>query len=117
MKKTLLTLSIMFCVSLMFGQGTLALQNTSTTLVSAGSAGQEVMITGPPGSYFFGLLIAPPGSSDPGQFAFTGVYATNSGTAFPGRFIAAPGIDLPVPGLGSRHIHVDSRCRMVGQPG
>jgi len=95
---SLATLPLLFCVSLMLGQGTVALQNTPATLVSAGAAGQGVSISSLPGSYFFGLLIAPPGSRDPSLFAFTGVYSTNSGPAFPGRFIGAPGILVPVPG-------------------
>jgi len=39
--------------------------------------GQISTINGPAGSYYFGLLIAHPGTTDPKAFVFTGVYATN----------------------------------------
>src|SRR6266567_3057253 len=53
--------------------------------------GQVAAISGPAGSYYFGLLISAPGAN---AFTFTGIYATNSATAA-GRFVrnnvAVPG--------------------------
>src|SRR5579863_1569934 len=70
-------------VELTFAQGTVVFINAPTTLVSAGPMGQNAAIPGPPGSYYFGLLTAPPATTNPGQFTFAGVYATN--TSSPGR--------------------------------
>jgi hypothetical protein len=64
-------------------QGTVSFFNTATTLVSAGAVGHSGVISGSPGSYYFGLLTAPPGTTDPGQFTFAAAYATNTGS--PGR--------------------------------
>lgn len=93
MNKRLLTLSLFLMISTAFAQGTVNFINLSTTLVSAGAAGQQVAISGSPGSYYFGLLIAPAGTLDPIQFRFAGLYATNVGDAFPGRLRG----DLGVP--------------------
>jgi hypothetical protein len=81
--KALVCLSISFVVAAACGQGTVVFVNSPTTLVSAGTAGQYALISGLPGSYYFGLLIAPSGASAVSQFTFTDVYATN--TATPGR--------------------------------
>ena len=83
MKEILLGVSLLLPGSTTFAQGTVVFVNSPTTLVSVGGAGQSALISGPPGSYYFALLIAPPGTADASQFAFTGVYATN--TATPGR--------------------------------
>lgn len=74
-----------------FAQGVVKFANTSTTLVSQDGAA----ITGPAGSYYFGLLTAAPGTTDPLQFTFSGVYATNTVT---GRFQGGPNLGLAVPG-------------------
>jgi hypothetical protein len=94
--KTMIVASLMaMSISMTFAQGTVVFANTPTTLVSYGLVGQEAPITGSPGSYFFGLLIAPPGIVAPSQFTFTGVYATNAAIA--GRIL--PGAYEPtVPG-------------------
>ncbi|HZR16622.1 MAG TPA: hypothetical protein VFE51_04785, partial [Verrucomicrobiae bacterium] len=57
--------------------------NTDSTLIMDGVPGNAAAITGPVGSYYFGLFIAPAGTVDRYAFAFTGVYATNSSA--PGR--------------------------------
>ncbi len=64
-------------------QGLVNFINNPTTLVSYEPAGG-----GPPQvipavreQYYFGLFIAPPGTTDPLSFTFTGVYATNQSTA------------------------------------
>lgn len=69
-----------------FAQGIVNLANTAATLVSAKINGNVASISGAAGSYYFGLLIAAPGTVDPTAFTFTGVMATNSGAAA-GRFI------------------------------
>jgi hypothetical protein len=86
MKIFLLTSSLVFVVSIGFAQGTINFVNTPTTLVSAGGAGGQTVISDPPGSYYFGLLIAVPGATDPNQFMFTGLHATNHGAICPGQF-------------------------------
>jgi hypothetical protein len=57
-----------------FAQGTVTMFNTTSTLISSGGA---VIPAGAPGTYYFGLLSAPLGVTDLGQFSFTGVYGTN----------------------------------------
>ena len=69
------------------GQGQIGFLNTSSTLIATNSTpGGPSMgpISGPMGNYFFGLFIAPPGTTDPAAFTFTGLYGTNLTTA--GRF-------------------------------
>jgi len=73
-------------------QGLVQFANTSSTLISDGLD----LISGPPGSYYFGLLIAPPGTTDPRAFTFTGLYATNTST--PGRLQGGSFLGVPVPG-------------------
>jgi hypothetical protein len=77
------------------GQGLVTFLNWSNETVTAGSVGQQTAISGPVGSYYFGLLIAAPGTADPSQFIFTDVYATNLNGA-PGRLYG--GSAVPVPG-------------------
>jgi hypothetical protein len=99
MKDILLGVLLLLPVSRTFSQGTVVFANTPTTLVSAGPAGQNAIISKPPGSYYFGLLTAPPGTTDTSRFVFAGAYATNS--AVPGYFAAAPsGYSTAVPGWG-----------------
>ena len=76
-------------------QGVVEFLNGPSMLVSVGAPGQTTPISGPAGSYFFGLLTAPLGTADPAQFSFAGVYATNRGN-YPGEFTGA--MDATVPG-------------------
>jgi hypothetical protein len=101
MTKTLISLPLSLVAATAFGQGWVNFDNTSTTLVSAGPIGQQVVISGQPNSYYFGLLIAPSGTADPSQFSFAAVYATNVGAAKPGRLMGShPPVIVPgwVPG-------------------
>jgi hypothetical protein len=95
MKLILAMISLSMPVWSALAQGKVGFFNTPTTLVSAGPAGQQGLISGPRGSYYFGLFIAPTGSADSSQFAFTGFYATNVGAASPGRLT---GGSFAVPG-------------------
>src|SRR5690349_14713687 len=83
-------LAAMLCLSVMatgaFAQGIVNFGNSATTLVSQQVNGQTSTINGPAGSYYFGLLVAAPGTTDPKAFTFTTVMATNSGVAA-GRFV------------------------------
>jgi len=83
-------LAAMLCLGAMatgaFAQGIVNFANSATTLVSQTVNGQTSTISGAAGSYYFGLLVAAPGTTDPTAFTFTGVYATNSGVAA-GRFV------------------------------
>jgi len=59
--------------------------NTAATLISTRTSwGGNTAITGPPGSYYFALLTASPGTTDPSRFVFSGAYATNQ---FPAGWI------------------------------
>jgi hypothetical protein len=68
--------------------------NGPATLISAGPIGQETSFSAPAGSYYFALLIAPSGTTNPVSFTFTGLYGTNQDVA--GRFLG--GVRVPVPG-------------------
>jgi hypothetical protein len=76
-------------------QGLVKFANSSTTLVS--SFGNP--ISGPAGSYYFALLTAPVGTTDPTAFPFSGLYATNTGVA--GRIQGGSTLGVPVPGWGA----------------
>ena len=95
MKIALVAFSVLFAAAPSFSQGWVNFVNGSTALVSVGGPGQSTLIAGPQGSYYFGLLTAPLGTTDPAQFAFTDVYATNRSDA-PGRLYG--GLDVGVPG-------------------
>ncbi len=73
-------------------QGTVNFANTPSTLISWENfyTGYSTPIPGSAGSFYFALLISPPGSN---AFRFTGILATNSATA-PGRFVRN-GVTVP----------------------
>lgn len=73
-----------------YSQGTVNFGNTSTTLISAGNSAPIPTSQ----TFYFGLFIAEPGTTDPAAFVFTGLYATNHAT-FAGRF--SGGLELAVP--------------------
>jgi hypothetical protein len=82
-------------LSYVYAQGLVNFMNTPETLISVRDPlGGSVAINGPVGSYYFGLLTASPGATQPSLFAFRGVYATNVNT--PGRING--GLGVPVPG-------------------
>jgi hypothetical protein len=90
-------LAAILCLSALttgaFAQGLVNFINTATTLSSATVNGTSAATTGNPGSYYYGLLIAAPGTTDLLAFRFAGLYATN--LAAPGRF--SGGINVPCP--------------------
>jgi hypothetical protein len=98
MKLSILAL-VCFSLLAVHGQGTVNFINGPGTLVSVGPLGQEALISGPVGSYYFGLLIAAPGTTQPSLFSFAGIYATND-AAFPGRLAGEFPTPTPVPGWG-----------------
>lgn len=79
--------------SISSAQGLVSFMNTDSTLIMGGPPGNATAITGPVGSYYFGLFTAPVGTTDRYAFVFTGIYATNS--IVPGRIsggvVAVPG--------------------------
>src|SRR5579859_5700215 len=81
------------CLSMMaFGalaQGLINFENTPTTLISAVGVGNATTLSGPPGAYLFGLLIAP---APVGPFTFSGLYATNIVSSSGGRFSGGNGV-------------------------
>jgi hypothetical protein len=81
-------LAAILCLSALttgaFAQGLVNFFNSSSTLSSATINGQTAATSGAAGSWFYGLLIAPAGTTDPKAFSFSGAYATNLPVA--GRF-------------------------------
>src|SRR5260221_4044502 len=78
-----------------FGQGWVDFLNNSATLIYTNADGVSRGPTEPvAGDYYYGLFIAPPGTTDPNAFTFTGPYATNQ--AAPGRLLG--GVVASVPG-------------------
>lgn len=86
--------------ALAFGQGQIIFQNTSVTLISTNSVlggAPTGAISGAIDSYYFGLFVAPSGTTEPSAFAFTGNYGTNTTTT--GRlFGGTPSIQDYPPG-------------------
>jgi hypothetical protein len=78
MKKLAAILCLTALTTGAFGQGLVKFANSSTSLVSFNGAVMPASAT--PG-YYFALLSAPLGTTDPTLFAFAGVYATNSTSA------------------------------------
>jgi hypothetical protein len=74
-------------------QGLVNFINTATTLSSATVNGTSAATSGPPGSYYYGLLTSPTPFGFPYTFTFTGLYATNLAAA--GRF--SGGLNVAVP--------------------
>ena len=92
MKKYFAILSVWLIAATTSAQGLVNFANTPTTLVSAGWPGYETVVSGLPGTWLFGLLIAPVGTTARDQFVFTAVYATNQIT--PGTLYG--GMNVPV---------------------
>ena len=94
MKTALIIVWVIFTTAAAFAQGIINFANNPGTLISIGIWPPPVI--GPPslGSYYFALLTAAPGTKDPRQFTFSGLYATNTATA--GRF--SGGYDIEAPG-------------------
>jgi hypothetical protein len=90
-----LVLSLVFPSA--FAQGWINFLNSPVTLFSVrNSNGTEIGLNG---TYYFSLLTAPVGTSDPAQFVFNGVYATNQPVA--GRFFGGSFLAVPNWGIGS----------------
>lgn len=98
-------LAVLVCLGALesagFAQGSVNFFNTATTLTSAWQYSTNgcgcynfvrVLTSGPVGTWFYGLLIAPPGTTDPTAFSFSGAYATNS--TVPGRFFGGTGVTV-----------------------
>jgi hypothetical protein len=83
-------LAAILCLSALttgaFAQGLVTFLNNSSTLSSATVNGTSAATSGAPGAYFYALLLAPAGTTDPKAFSFPagGLYATNISAA--GRF-------------------------------
>src|SRR5437762_9804849 len=90
---------VMLIVSMtttLLAQGLVNFANTPSTLVSALDPpryplpGTIPLMSGAPGSFYFGLLTSPVGAN---QFTFSGIYATNMST--PGLFSGGYGVAVP----------------------
>ena len=84
MKKLAVALCLTALTTGAFAQGLVNFFNNSTTLISSGLPGNSTAISGAVGSYYFALLTAPSGTTDPKAFTFSGAYGTNQTVA--GRF-------------------------------
>ena len=96
-------LAVMLCLSALttgaFAQGLVNFFNTAGTLVSTGQPGNTAALAaGNPGNYYFGLLTAPAGTTDPTKFTFSGAYGTNQ--TFAGRFTGGGGVAVTGWGAG-----------------
>jgi hypothetical protein len=91
-------LAAILCLSALttgaFAQGLVNFFNSSSTLSSATVNGVSAATSGAVGSYYYGLLTAASGTTDPKAFTFSGAYATNLAVA--GRFTG--GANVPVTG-------------------
>jgi hypothetical protein len=95
MKRVLLVLCLLRSISFALAQGSVNFYNDPNTLVSVDSGnGQPTPIGIQSNSYYFALLTAPTGTTDPTLFSFANVYATN--LAFAGRLLG--GVNVVVPG-------------------
>jgi len=97
MKKLILAVGLSVACSSVFAQGLVRFANNSATLVSYAYWNPVAIPASPLPTYYFGLFIAPYGTSDPLLFTFTGVYATNSLLAA-GRIQGGSLLGVPVPG-------------------
>jgi hypothetical protein len=93
-------LAVILCLSALttgaFAQGLVNFFNNPTTLISAGTPGNlQTLAANSAGSYYFGLLTAPVGST---TFTFANVYGTNQNAA--GRFTGGNGVTVPGWGAG-----------------
>jgi hypothetical protein len=78
-----------------FAQSAFDFSNDSTSLVytNALSVGGTRGLIAPPQVYYFGLFIAPNGTTDRSLFTFTGLYATN--TSIAGRYSGGASVTVP----------------------
>jgi hypothetical protein len=100
-EKLLMVLSIVWLGASSFAQGLVKFLNSSSTLISAPVAGGFSLGTIQPYStaiYYFALLTAPIGTSDPSAFTFAGIYATNTATTTGGRIMGGTANGVPVNG-------------------
>jgi hypothetical protein len=96
MKRALIILSLSLVTAATFAQGLVNFYNSQATLFNTviyPGYGTPVSLDWTPGNFYFGLLTAPIGTSDPRQFSFSGVYATNMG--MPGRFSGGGAVSVP----------------------
>jgi len=86
-------LAAMLCLSAMttgaFAQGLINFNNSPTTLLSANIGGNVATLSGPSGTYLFGLLTS---AAATGPFTFASVYGTNLVNASGGRFTGGNGV-------------------------
>jgi hypothetical protein len=97
MKKIAAILCLSALTTGAFAQGLVTFANSPTTLISIGTASSSTAIgvnSAPAGSFYFGLLIAAAGTTDPTKFNFSGAYGTNISTAAGGRFSGGANITI-----------------------
>src|SRR5437899_11427778 len=90
MRRVFLLSALLTAAFSSYGQGQVNFNNVpansltaiSTNSVPGGSA--SGLISGPVGSYYFGLFVAPMGTTDTNAFIFSGLYGTNR--TIPGTF-------------------------------
>jgi len=67
-------------------QGLVKFSNSTSTLISYGYEGGPILgPLDPASTYYFALLTAPLGTTDPQAFTFAGIYATNTAATTGGR--------------------------------
>ena len=94
-------LGVMALAATSFAQGTVNFNNVPSQLITTNNgSGITGSALGTVGSYYYGLFIAPVGTTSSnvlsGPWQFTGVYGTNTASA--GRLSGGPGTGVSVPG-------------------
>ncbi len=93
MKRNLIILSLSLVTSAAIAQGLVSFYNNPNTLIGpwpywGGAYGGYPQA----GAFYFGLLTAPAGTTDPRQFSFSNIYGTNLDVA--GRFTSGSGVSV-----------------------
>lgn len=98
MKKLAAILCLTVLASGAFAQGLVKFLNNGSTLISTGPAAGPFAATAPGPGYYYALLTAPLGTTDPFAFTFAGIYATNTTTTTGGRLLGGSANGVSVAG-------------------
>lgn len=101
MKKLATILCLVALASGAYAQGLVKFLNSGSTLISYGNEGEPAIGAAQPlgtATYYYALLIAPLGTSDPLAFTFAGIYATNTATTTGGRLLGGSANGVAVAG-------------------
>jgi len=97
MKKLAAILCLAVLATGAFAQGLVKFSNNGSTLVSFGPQGAGAATTPGP-TFYYCLLTAPLGTTDPTAFTFAGIYATNTTSTTGGRLQGGSNLGVTVAG-------------------